>query len=156
MKNEGEIDDDDEDLDDDDEDISFLEEPEDGTTSTDPLIDPDLPDFDEFSRDEEDFENYNYEDYDFEVPSHDTRTNLYLFSVRSSWSPSPVLSEKLQVDQVDNKVLSGKEDEHGRVIVEMSTEPFDPLGFTSLLKASMLHLKQQGKRGFGSNYQSGL
>ncbi|CAH1437946.1 unnamed protein product [Lactuca virosa] len=58
-------------LDDDDEDLSFLEEPEDGTTSTDPLIDPDLPDFDEFSGDEDDFENYNYEDDDFEVPSHD-------------------------------------------------------------------------------------
>lgn len=62
----------------------------------------------------------------------------------SSWSPSPVLSEKLQVDQVlDNKVLSGKEDEHGGVIVEMSTDPIDPLVFTSLLKASMLHWKQQ-------------
>ncbi|KAL7585125.1 hypothetical protein Lser_V15G44366 [Lactuca serriola] len=80
-----------------------------------------------------------------------TRTNLYLFSSwsgsRSSWSPSPALSEKLQVDQVDNKVLSGKEDKHGGVIVEMSAEPIDPLVFTSLLKASMLHLKQQGKRG---------
>lgn len=63
----------------------------------------------------------------------------------SSSSPSPVMSDK-QVQQVDN-VLSAKEDEHGGVIVEMSTEPMDPIVFTSLLKASMLHWKQQGKRG---------
>ncbi|GJY93092.1 NUDIX hydrolase 2-like protein [Tanacetum coccineum] len=63
----------------------------------------------------------------------------------SSSSPSPVLSDK-QLQQVDN-VLSGTEDEHGGVIVEMSKEPMDPVIFTSLLKASMLHWKQQGKRG---------
>ncbi|CAH1439879.1 unnamed protein product [Lactuca virosa] len=74
----------------------------------------------------------------------------------SSWSPSPVLSEKLQVNQVDNKVLSGKEDEHGGVIVEMSTDPIDPLVFTSLLKASMLHWKQQGKRGIWIKLPIGL
>ncbi|KVI01127.1 nudix hydrolase 2-like [Cynara cardunculus var. scolymus] len=63
----------------------------------------------------------------------------------TSSPPSPVLSEK-QVDQVDN-VLAAKEDEHGGVIVEMSTDPMDPIMFTSLLKASILHWKQQGKRG---------
>ncbi|XP_071734861.1 protein disulfide isomerase-like 1-4 [Rutidosis leptorrhynchoides] len=54
----------------DDEDLSFLEEPEDVSTSQPHYnSDPDLPDFDEFSGDEDDFENYNYEDDDFEVPS---------------------------------------------------------------------------------------
>ncbi|XP_076913267.1 nudix hydrolase 2-like [Bidens hawaiensis] len=69
-----------------------------------------------------------------------------------SSSRSPVLFSNKQVQQrVDSSgvlLLSGKEDEHGGVIVEMSTEePVDPLVFGSLLKASMLHWKQQGKRG---------
>ncbi|KAD3338002.1 hypothetical protein E3N88_33523 [Mikania micrantha] len=63
----------------------------------------------------------------------------------SSSSPSPVLPDR-QVQTADS-VLSGKEDEHGGVIVEMSTEPIDPIMFNSLLKASMIHWKQQGKRG---------
>ncbi|KAL4562522.1 hypothetical protein LXL04_034729 [Taraxacum kok-saghyz] len=60
----------------------------------------------------------------------------------SSWSPSPALTEK----HVDN-ILAGEDDEHGGVIVEMSTEPIDPVMFTCLLKSSMMHWKQQGKRG---------
>ncbi|XP_076913268.1 uncharacterized protein LOC143571830 [Bidens hawaiensis] len=65
-----------------------------------------------------------------------------------SSSRSPVLFSNKQVQQrVDSSgvlLLSGKEDEHGGVIVEMSTEePVDPLVFGSLLKASMLHWKQQ-------------
>ncbi|XP_076907860.1 nudix hydrolase 2-like [Bidens hawaiensis] len=57
-------------------------------------------------------------------------------------------SNKQVQQRVDSSILSGKEDEHGGVIVEMSTEePVDPLVFGSLLKASMLHWKQQGKRG---------
>ncbi|KAL8259275.1 hypothetical protein R6Q59_027228 [Mikania micrantha] len=63
----------------------------------------------------------------------------------SSSSPSPVLPDK-HVQTVDS-VLTGKEDEHGGVIVDMSTEPIDPIMFNSLLKASMIHWKQQGKRG---------
>ncbi|KAI3711207.1 hypothetical protein L2E82_41120 [Cichorium intybus] len=48
--------------------------------------------------------------------------------------------------QLDN-VLSGKEDDHGGVIVELSTEPMDPILFTRLLKASIIQWKQQGKKG---------
>ncbi|XP_076913286.1 nudix hydrolase 2-like [Bidens hawaiensis] len=60
----------------------------------------------------------------------------------SSSSPSP---DKL-VQTVDS-ILMGKDDEHGGVIVEMPTEPIDPITFVSLLKASMLHWKQKGIRG---------
>ncbi|XP_071689752.1 nudix hydrolase 2-like [Rutidosis leptorrhynchoides] len=63
----------------------------------------------------------------------------------SASSSSPVLSAKQTVPDID--LLKGKEDEHEGVIVEMSKEPIDPVMFTSSLKASMLHWKQQGKRG---------
>ncbi|KAI7749678.1 hypothetical protein M8C21_033739 [Ambrosia artemisiifolia] len=66
-------------------------------------------------------------------------------SAGPSSASSPVLLDK-HVQKVDS-VLIGKEDEHGGVIVEMSTEPVDPLVFVSLLKASMLQWKQQGKKG---------
>ncbi|KAK9057903.1 hypothetical protein SSX86_022742 [Deinandra increscens subsp. villosa] len=63
-----------------------------------------------------------------------------------SSSSSPVLSDKQM--QTVGSILTGKEDEHGGVTVEMaSTEPIDPVLFNSLLKASMLRWKQQGKRG---------
>ncbi|XP_076882790.1 nudix hydrolase 2-like [Bidens hawaiensis] len=70
----------------------------------------------------------------------------------SSRSPELLSNSNKQVQQrLDSSgvlLLSGKEDEHGGVIVEMSTEePVDPLVFGSLLKASMLNWKQQGKRG---------
>lgn len=58
--------------DDEEEDLSFLEEPEDSTSTTLSSHDPDLPDdFDEFAGDEDDddFENYNFNDDDFELPS---------------------------------------------------------------------------------------
>ncbi|KAI3698225.1 hypothetical protein L6452_31338 [Arctium lappa] len=71
------------------------------------------------------------------------RLNVRSMSVSAtSSSPSPVLS----VEQVDN-VLPATEDEHGGVIVEMSTDPMDPIVFTSLLKASILHWRHRGKRG---------
>ncbi|KAI3682842.1 hypothetical protein L1987_83149 [Smallanthus sonchifolius] len=69
----------------------------------------------------------------------------YMSASASSSSSSPVLSDK-QVQTVDS-ILGGKEDEHGGVIVEVSKEPIDPIMFVSLLKASMLQWKQQGKRG---------
>ncbi|KAJ0808764.1 putative hydrolase [Helianthus annuus] len=63
-------------------------------------------------------------------------------SAGSSSAPSNVLSVRTA-----GGVLIGKEDEHGGVIVEMDTEPVDPVVFVSLLKASMLQWKQQGKKG---------
>ncbi|KAL0310796.1 UNVERIFIED_CONTAM: Nudix hydrolase 2 [Sesamum angustifolium] len=62
-----------------------------------------------------------------------------------SSSTSPVLSEK-QIQQVD-RILEGEEDHHGGVIVEMTNEPLDPVVFASLLKASLSHWRQEGKRG---------
>nr|XP_043609232.1 nudix hydrolase 2-like [Erigeron canadensis] len=64
----------------------------------------------------------------------------------SSSATSPVLSDKQVADNV--LLLSGKEDEHEGVIVEMCKDSLlDPIVFASSLKASMLHWKQQGKRG---------
>ncbi|KAL4562949.1 hypothetical protein LXL04_026980 [Taraxacum kok-saghyz] len=48
--------------------------------------------------------------------------------------------------QLDD-VLSAKEDDHGGVIVEISTDPMDSILFTCLLKASIEQWKQQGKKG---------
>ncbi|KAL0407184.1 UNVERIFIED_CONTAM: Nudix hydrolase 2 [Sesamum latifolium] len=62
-----------------------------------------------------------------------------------SSSTSPVLSEK-QIQQVD-RILEGEEDHHGGVIVEMTSQPLDPVVFAALLKASLSHWQQQGKRG---------
>ncbi|KAK6154587.1 hypothetical protein DH2020_008835 [Rehmannia glutinosa] len=60
-----------------------------------------------------------------------------------SSSTSPALS----VPSVDGGVLEGKNDDHGGVIVEMTNEPLDPVVYVSLLKASLSHWEQQGKRG---------
>ncbi|CAI9292447.1 unnamed protein product [Lactuca saligna] len=50
--------------------------------------------------------------------------------------------------QLDNVLLlSAKEDDHGGVIVEMSSEPMDGILFTCLLKESIIQWKQQGKKG---------
>ncbi|KAK2968863.1 hypothetical protein RJ640_008032 [Escallonia rubra] len=67
--------------------------------------------------------------------------------VRSSMSTtsSNVVSES-QVQQFE-RLLTGKDDVHGGVIVEMASEPIAPTVFTSLLRASLLHWKQQGKKG---------
>ncbi|CAK9156803.1 unnamed protein product [Ilex paraguariensis] len=62
-----------------------------------------------------------------------------------SSSSSTVLSEK-QVQQVDN-LLTAKDDDHGGVIVEMTPEPLDSSIFVSLLRASLSHWRQQGKKG---------
>lgn len=45
------------------------------------------------------------------------------------------------------QLLSGRNDDHGGVIVEMSTEPVDAVVFGSLLRASILHWRQEGKKG---------
>ncbi|XP_058198271.1 nudix hydrolase 2 isoform X2 [Rhododendron vialii] len=52
-------------------------------------------------------------------------------------------SSSRSVDQL----LSGKNDDHGGVIVEMSTEPVDAVVYGSLLRASILHWRQEGKKG---------
>ncbi|KAE9461581.1 hypothetical protein C3L33_06513, partial [Rhododendron williamsianum] len=41
------------------------------------------------------------------------------------------------------QLLSGRNDDHGGVIVEMSTEPVDAVVFGSLLRASILHWRQE-------------
>ncbi|KAG5516249.1 hypothetical protein RHGRI_037070 [Rhododendron griersonianum] len=53
------------------------------------------------------------------------------------------ISSSRSVDQL----LSGRNDDHGGVIVEMSTEPVDAVVFGSLLRASILHWRQEGKKG---------
>ncbi|XP_051133718.1 nudix hydrolase 2-like [Andrographis paniculata] len=60
-------------------------------------------------------------------------------------SPAAALSEN-EIDQVE-RILEGKNDEHGGIIVEMSCEPLELPVFASLLKASIAHWRQQGKRG---------
>ncbi|XP_047974815.1 nudix hydrolase 2-like [Salvia hispanica] len=62
-------------------------------------------------------------------------------AVRSSMS-----SPSTQVEQVD-RLLSGRNDDHGGVIVEMTNEPLDPTVFASLLRASLSQWRQKGKRG---------
>ncbi|XP_073048037.1 nudix hydrolase 2-like isoform X2 [Primulina eburnea] len=65
-------------------------------------------------------------------------------SIRSSMSSSMsrVSSEK----QVE-RILEAKNDDHGGVIVEMTSEPMDPGVFASLLRASLSHWRKEGKRG---------
>ncbi|KAK4491887.1 hypothetical protein RD792_002668, partial [Penstemon davidsonii] len=61
-------------------------------------------------------------------------------NVRSSMSSS---TEKKVVE----RILEGTNDDHGGVIVEMTSEPLDPALFASLLKASLSHWREEGKRG---------
>ncbi|XP_073303196.1 nudix hydrolase 2-like isoform X2 [Primulina huaijiensis] len=65
-------------------------------------------------------------------------------SIRSSMnsSMSRVSSEK----QVERS-LEAKNDDHGGVMVEMTSEPMDPGVFASLLRASLSHWRKEGKRG---------
>ena len=58
-------------------------------------------------------------------------------AVRSSMS-----SPSTQVEQVD-RLLSGRNDDHGGVIVEMTNEPLDPTVFASLLRASLSQWRQK-------------
>ncbi|KAJ8540386.1 hypothetical protein K7X08_030305 [Anisodus acutangulus] len=51
-----------------------------------------------------------------------------------------------EIEQTD-RILAAKEDDHGGVIVEMTNEPLDPSVFGSLLRASLSHWRQQGKKG---------
>ncbi|RAL37901.1 hypothetical protein DM860_000595 [Cuscuta australis] len=77
------------------------------------------------------------------------RTECYLNRRRSSMMSSPpsaASSPDKQAEQVD-RLLSGKNDDHGGVIVELTNEPVDPSLFATLLKASISQWRQQGKRG---------
>ncbi|PIM97348.1 Diadenosine and diphosphoinositol polyphosphate phosphohydrolase [Handroanthus impetiginosus] len=58
-----------------------------------------------------------------------------------SSSTSPVLSDE-QVQQVD-RILEGKNDDHGGVMVEMTNESLDPVVFVSVLRASLAHWQLQ-------------
>lgn len=58
-----------------------------------------------------------------------------------SASPSLTSSSSPAENQVD-RMLTGKEDDHGGVIVEMTTEPLDPSLFVSLLRASISQWRQ--------------
>lgn len=63
-----------------------------------------------------------------------------------SSSSSRVLSSEKQIHQVD-RILEGKNDDHGGVIVELTNEPIDSIVFSSLLKFSLFHWRRQGKKG---------
>nr|GMC49397.1 nudix hydrolase 2-like isoform X1 [Ipomoea batatas] len=78
------------------------------------------------------------------------RIGIYLTTRCSSMSssassPAASLPEK-QAEQVD-RILAGRNDDHGGVIVEMTSEPMDPSLFVTLLRASISQWRQQGKRG---------
>nr|GMD51792.1 nudix hydrolase 2-like isoform X1 [Ipomoea batatas] len=70
---------------------------------------------------------------------------IYLTRRGSSMSSSASLPEK-QAEQVD-RILAGRNDDHGGVIVEMTNEPLDSSLFVTLLRASISQWRQQGKRG---------
>ncbi|XP_057512885.1 nudix hydrolase 2-like [Actinidia eriantha] len=55
-------------------------------------------------------------------------------------------SENEEQEQI-SKLLTAMNDEHGGVIVEMTTEPMDAHVFSSLLRTSISHWRQQGKKG---------
>ncbi|KAL7142880.1 hypothetical protein ABFS83_08G154400 [Erythranthe nasuta] len=63
---------------------------------------------------------------------------------RSPMSSSPEKSSVLKADRV---LLEGVNDDHGGVIVEITNVPLDPLVFSSLLRASLSHWRQLGKKG---------
>ncbi|KAM3345189.1 nudix hydrolase 2 isoform X1 [Capsicum galapagoense] len=75
------------------------------------------------------------------------RYGIYL-NTRSlmSCSTSPAMAKEKEMEQVD-RILAAKEDDYGGVTVEMTNEPLEPSVFASLLRASLSHWRQQGKRG---------
>ncbi|XP_058198272.1 nudix hydrolase 2 isoform X3 [Rhododendron vialii] len=80
------------------------------------------------------------------LPSKSLSTGVSRITVRFGsgfGTRSMSTSSSRSVDQL----LSGKNDDHGGVIVEMSTEPVDAVVYGSLLRASILHWRQEGKKG---------
>lgn len=67
-------------------------------------------------------------------------------AVSSASAAGEQLASGNEVQQVTMKVLSAENDDHGGVIVEMK-EAMDFEAFVSLLRASIAHWRQQGKRG---------
>lgn len=51
-------------------------------------------------------------------------------------------SSSTPIEQVD-RILGGRDDEHGGVVVEMTNEPLDPAVFASLLRASLSQWRQK-------------
>ncbi|XP_060212714.1 nudix hydrolase 2-like [Lycium barbarum] len=75
------------------------------------------------------------------------RYGIYLNTRSSmSYSATPAMAREKEMEQMD-RILAAKEDDHGGVIVEMTNEPLDPSVFASLLRASLSHWRQQGKKG---------
>uniref|UniRef100_A0A3Q7GPW6 Pre-nudix hydrolase domain-containing protein n=1 Tax=Solanum lycopersicum TaxID=4081 RepID=A0A3Q7GPW6_SOLLC len=76
------------------------------------------------------------------------RCGIINLNTRSSMSCSatPAMAKEKEMEQVD-KILAAKEDDYGGVTVEMTNEPLDPSVFASLLRASLSHWRQQGKKG---------
>ncbi|XP_019188913.1 PREDICTED: nudix hydrolase 2-like isoform X2 [Ipomoea nil] len=74
------------------------------------------------------------------------RIGTYLSTRCSSMSSSAASLPEKQAEQVD-RILAGRNDDHGGVIVEMTSEPMDPSLFVTLLRASISQWRQQGKRG---------
>ncbi|KAI8524895.1 hypothetical protein RHMOL_Rhmol13G0184900 [Rhododendron molle] len=80
------------------------------------------------------------------LPSRSLSTGVSRITVRFGsgfGTRSMSTSSSRSVEQL----LSGRNDDHGGVIVEMSTEPVDAVVFGSLLRASILHWRQEGKKG---------
>lgn len=64
-------------------------------------------------------------------------------NIRSSMSSSSSTSAAVSVQQQVERILEGRNDDHGGVIVEMTNEPLDPAVFASLLRASLSHWRLQ-------------
>ena len=64
-------------------------------------------------------------------------------------APASLAMEQMGLENEEqeqiSKLLNGMNDEHGGVIVEMTTEPMDAHVFTSLLRTSISHWRQQVK-----------
>uniref|UniRef100_A0A5B7APF9 Putative nudix hydrolase 2 n=1 Tax=Davidia involucrata TaxID=16924 RepID=A0A5B7APF9_DAVIN len=77
-------------------------------------------------------------------------TRFNFRSMSSSVSSSSRTAEQVvaenEAQQID-KLLTATNDDHGGVIVEMTTEPMDASVFVSLLRASISHWTRQGKKG---------
>ncbi|PSS24756.1 Nudix hydrolase [Actinidia chinensis var. chinensis] len=72
--------------------------------------------------------------------------NINSMAAPASRAMEQMVSENEEQEQI-SKLLTGMNDEHGGVVVEMTTEPMDAHVFASSLRASISHWRQQGKKG---------